>query len=304
LSHKKNAADAQGTILGKAHDTWLEKFGVDIDNLRTAAGGVAPTFNPSVDDPAQRSAVVDTVVAFGKGFGKGAVDTAAGIANSPAGQLVSGLTNPVAPLTTRALDAAITGDPGKLAPDPVFNFDIDPNDPKEQKKARASVASTKDLGLALIGIGDPLALAKSAPAAAAVLVDGDPNEVGQGAGRTFVLAGTAVALGGAGEVGVAEAGTAEAGTAEAGAAEPPVISPAAESVPAPQTFGDAPTQLAPQAPGPISSLDPALDPAPLGDAPTLVGNPPGISPAAESVPPPEAPAPETERTPEPVGGDP
>jgi hypothetical protein len=106
-------------------------------------------------------------------------------------------------LAARAVNAAVTGDPNKLAPDPGFNFNIDPNDPKEQKKARASAESTLDLGLALLGSGDPLALAKAAPAAADILVNGDPNEVGQGAGRTFVLAGTAVALGGLGEAGIA-----------------------------------------------------------------------------------------------------
>ncbi len=168
--------------------------------------------------------------------------------------------NPMGAQAQRAVDAAISGDPGKLAPAaPAINFN--PNDPKAQQQAQAQVESTKDLGLALLGQGDPLALAKAAPAAATVLVNGDPNEVGQGAGRTFVIAGTAVALGGLGEVGAAEAGASEASGA------------AAEPVPAPQ------------APGAISSLDPALDPG-FGEAPTqLAPQAPGeVSSAAESVP--------------------
>jgi hypothetical protein len=252
--------------LGTAHDTWLQKFGVDITKLRAAASRVAPPGsgdpslnNPSLDggDPGQRSALVDTAVEFGKGFVKGVGDTAGGIVNSPAGQFVSGQIDPVGTLARRGIDAAVTGDPGKLAPPNPFASlrDFDPNDPKQQQKAQASVESTLDLGLALLGGGGAFALAKSAPDAADVLVNGDPNLVGQGAGKVFVVgvgiaAGGVAGLGEAGvaEAGTAEAGTAEAGTAEAGAAKPP-ISPLAGEVPAPESFGGAPTQPVPQAPG-------------------------------------------------------
>lgn len=315
--------------MGEAHDSWLQGLGVDIDKLRVAAGnGAPPTFNPSIDDPAQQSAVTDTVVEFGKGFVKGVGDTAGGIVNSPAGQFVSGQVNPMGTLAQRAIDAAVTGDPSKLAPPSPFDNlkNVDPNDPKQQAKAKADLASMQDLGLALISRDDPLALAKAAPAVADVLVNGDPNQVGQGAGKVFVV-GVGVAAGGVaglGEAGVVEAGTveagsAEAGTAEAAAAKPPIsplagdvpapqsfgevptqpapqvpgISPLAGEVPPPQSFGEVPTQPAPQAPGPISSLDPALDlpppsgvpetpPAPISSLDPALGTP---EPLPESVQP-------------------
>src|SRR5262249_48621434 len=123
----------------------------------------------------------------------GAVETASGIVNSPAGQLVSGMAGSAAvPLTlaARAADAARTGDPSKLAPpDPGINFNIDPNDPKEQAKARASVASTTELGLALLGRNDPLALEKAAGGVADLLGHGVPKKVGEGSGKVFVVVG-------------------------------------------------------------------------------------------------------------------
>lgn len=296
-------------ILGQAHDTWLQGFGLDIDKLRAAAGGGAsPAFNnPSLDsgDPAQRSALVDTTVEFGKGFVKGVGDTAGGIVNSPGGQFVSGQVDPMGTQLRRAVDAAVTGDPSKLAPPSPFDNlkNVDPNDPKQQQKAKADVESMKDLGMALMRQGDPLALARSAPAVADVLVNGDPNQVGQGAGKVFVV-GVGVAVGGVAglgeagvaEAGTAEAGTAEAGTAEAGAAEPPVISPLAGEVPPPESFGGAPTQLVPQAPGisPLAGEVPA--PESFGGAPTQpVPQAPGpissLDPAFGDAPAPQAPGP-------------
>jgi hypothetical protein len=252
------AARAQEAILAEEHDNWLQGLGVDVDKLREAASNIAPVgfSNPTIGDPQQQQAVTDTVVEFGKGFVKGVVDTAGGIVNSPGGQLASGMINPMAAQTQRAVDAAITGDPGKLAPAaPAISFD--PNDKKAQQQAQAQVQSMGEQGLRLLGISDPIA---DAQAAATVLVTGDPNEVGQGAGRTFVIAGTALAVGGlagggagtAAEAGATDAGAAAAGQdgAAAGAAE----SPAAQTVRLPQA-----------PPGPISGFDPALDPAALGD---------------------------------------
>jgi hypothetical protein len=311
--------------MGSVHNTWMQGLGVDIDSLLAAAGNVAPpTFNPSVNDSTLGTAVVDTVLQLGKGFVKGVQDTSGGIVKSPAFQLASGIFNPAGPQIARDLDAVITGDLGKLAPDPLFNFNIDPTNPNEQKQARDTVESTKDLGLALIGRGDPLALAKSAPAMADVLVNGDPYVVGQGAGKTFVIAG--VALGGLAEAGVAEAGAAEAGASEAGSAaaeegaSSAFQSPEAQSVQPPQSFGEAPTQLAPQAPGPITSLDPALEapaqfspeaqsvqpPQSFGEAPTqLAPQAPGpiasLDPALEA-PAPDSPVPDTVRDPQTLRG--
>jgi hypothetical protein len=314
--------------LGNSHDTWLQGLGIDIDKLRGAKDNdPPPTFNPSLDagDPALRSALVDTAVEFGKGFVKGVGDTAGATVNSPGGQFVSGQIDPMGTLLRRGIDAAITGDPSKMAPpSPFDNFkSVDPNDAKQQQKAKADVESLKDLGLSLLGQGDPLALAKAAPAVADVLVNGDPNQVGQGAGKVFVV-GVGVAAGGVaglGEAGVAEAGTVEAGgaeaaTAEAGAARPP-ISPLAGEVPTPQNFGGAPTQPVPQAPGisplagevappqsfsgaptqavpqvpapaPISSLDPAF-----GDVPTPPQAPGPISSLDPALGTPESVAPES-----------
>jgi hypothetical protein len=298
--------------LGKSHDTWLQGLGIDIDQLRAARGNdVPPTSHPSLDagDPALRSALVDTAVEFGKGFVKGVGDTAGGIVNSPGGQFVSGQIDPTGTLLRRGIDAALTGDPSKLAPpSPFDNFkNFDPNDPRQQQKATADVESLKDLGLGLLGQGDPLALAKAAPAVADTLINGDPNQVGQGAGKVFVV-GVAAAAGGVaglGEAGVAEAGSIEAGGAEAGTAEAgagaarPPISPLATEVPAPDNFGGAPTepvpqvpgisplagevappesfsgaptQAVPQVPGPISSLDPAFGDAPAIQAPRPISS--------------------------------
>lgn len=237
--------------MAEAHDTWLQGLGIDIDKLRAGIGDAVPTgANPSAD-PGLAPALVDTGVAFGKGFVKGAGDTASGIANSPAGQFVGGMAgSAAAPLTlaARALDAAVTGDASRLAPPgPGINLNIDPNDPREQAKARATVQSTTELGVALLGKDDPLALAKAAPAVADVLVNGDPEKVGEGSGKVAVVVGVGAAVGGLaglGEAGVAEAGSAEAGTVEAGAAKPP-ISPLAGEVPPPQSFGQVPTQQVP-----------------------------------------------------------
>jgi len=178
------------------HDNWLEALGVDLAKFGPVGSSDSPpgVNNPTLagDNPELQAALVETTVEFGKGFIKGVGDTAGGIVNSPEGQFAGGLINPAAPLAARAVDAAITGDPGKLAPpDPfagITNFD--PGDPKQQKRAEASVQSTADLGLALLGIKDPIAMAENS---AEVLVNGDPNEVGQGAGKVFVAVAPAIA---------------------------------------------------------------------------------------------------------------
>jgi hypothetical protein len=129
-------------------------------------------------------------VEFGKGFVKGVGDTAGGIVNSPAGQFVSGQIDPVGTQARRGINAAVTGDAGKLAPpNPFANLgDFDPNDPKQQQKAQASVQSTLDLGRALLGGGGAFALAKSAPDAADVLMNGDPTRLGKGRAKSSLSA--------------------------------------------------------------------------------------------------------------------
>jgi hypothetical protein len=324
----------------------MEGLGVDLGKLRAAAGNIGlPTSNPSVDDPTLRSAVADTAVEFGKGFVKGVGDTAGGIVNSPGAQFVSGQIDPLGTLAGRAVDAVATGDPSKLAPPNPFAGvgNVDPNDPAQVQRARAQLQSLQDTGLALLNKDDPFALAKAAPAVADVLVNGDPNQVGQGAGKVFVL-GVGAAAGGIAEAGIAaEAGAGEAGAAgTAGAPEAaPVSNPAldapassaADSNPFAGPFGspvgaeggpqlqlppDLPPVSAPtsgpltprivDAPAPVSGFDPALQNLPAEPAPP---SGPGIDltplskfPGVDDPPAPPAPLPPGEGAGFPFGVDP
>jgi DNA polymerase-3 subunit gamma/tau len=75
----------------------------------------------------------------------------------------------------------------------------------------------------------------------------------------------------------------------------PGISPLAGEVPAPESFGSAPTQAAPQVPGPISSLDPAFGDAPAPQAPGPVSS---LDPALGNADPlPDSVQPETQDAP-------
>src|SRR5206468_1837617 len=110
----------------------LRKAAGGIDIGKAAGGGTGGA--PPTSDPGTQAAVVETATEFTKGFVKGASDTALGIVNSPAGQIVAG------PLgfEQNALNAVITGDPSKLAP---VNLGIPDaktiNDPKAQATAVA-----------------------------------------------------------------------------------------------------------------------------------------------------------------------
>jgi hypothetical protein len=237
--------------VGMEQDSWLQAIGVDPGLFQGSQGSASLTgvSNPTLGarDPELQGALVDTGVEFGKGFVKGVGDSAGAIVNSPAGQFTSGLINPTTPLATRAIDAAITGDPSKLAPpDPTVGIrNFDPNDPKQQQQAQADVQGLAGAGLSVLGFTDPVAMARDS---ADVLVNGDPNLVGQGSGRVFVAVVPALVTGGL--AGLAEGGVAEAGAAESGAAKPPAVAAAGEA-PAGAAAGEAPQ--------PISTLDPALN---------------------------------------------
>ena len=244
--------------MAEQHDEFLRNLGVNLDELRRAAGGVGSSgSNPSINDPGLQTALADTVTEFGKGFGKGVVDQSSEIINSPGGAIATSMTSPLA-FPTRVITAIATGDANALAPNIGAPPPIDPSDPNQLKQAQGQVAFAQGFAGQQF---DPLGSALGAASASAdVLVNGDPNQVGQGAGRTFVLTGAALA-GGAGEAAAAEAGAAEAGAggaaaegsaaAESGAAgAAPEISPGASSVPVPEGA------VAP--PGPISALDPAF----------------------------------------------
>jgi hypothetical protein len=278
------------------------RSGLDVDQLRKAVGrGVAGGGAPPTPDPAFAAAVVDTATQFTKGFAKGASDTALGIVNSPGGQIAAG------PLgfEGNVLRAAITGDANQLAP---VKLDIPDakalNDPNRQATAVAQLEG------AVKSVVDPIGFAKDAVVTSAtVLVTGDPEQVGEAAGKTAVVAGTALALGGVGELGAAgAAGDAEAAGAAGGALDGGAAGAAGGAVDAGAgaVAGDAPlssgfgefdgpfgnpgppslpiTEPAPvvlgDSPAPLSGFDPALPPPPAE-----------ISPAADSVAPPGPPPP-------------
>ncbi len=175
--------------MGIEHDDWLQSFGIDVGQLRADTGGS----NPSID-PTLAPALVATGEEFGKGFVKGVGDTLSGIANSApvkaAGAIVSGPTG----FLGNVINAEVTGDPTKLAPDiGLGGLKFDPKDPNQVKNAQAQVDSSTTLALGLlmpdtIGIRTALDL----PTAVDAIVHGDPNQVGQAAGKTTVLVGLAV----------------------------------------------------------------------------------------------------------------
>jgi hypothetical protein len=283
--------------MGEQHDDWLKNtLGIDVDQLRKAAGGGGIVGGGNPLDPSFQAAVVDTATKFVEGTHKGQTEQALDTVNSLGGQIAGGPTT----FLGNVIRAEVTGDASQLAPVKLPTIP-DTNDPNAQATA---VAQTEGLVKSVV---DPIGFMKDgAVAAATVLVTGDPEKVGEGFGRSTVIIGTTLA-GAAGELGAAgEAGA--AGGADAGAAGGAVDSSAAGgaavdsgaasgagNVGEPLPFGvfadDPPppslpvTQPAPvvvgDTPAPVSGFDSALPPPPAE-----------ISPAAESVAPPGPPAPD------------